>query len=100
MLARRVPEAAETKAWEQVVQSVSGPPIGGVFADTPDEKWLDATKYLFDSRRIQRSATFAEYALQDFTPGRPILLCAQLSPNESTASLNTIRRNICEYVTV
>ncbi len=60
-----------------VSSGLSGPPAGGLFAESLDEKWLDATKYLYDSRRIQRAATFSEYALQDFTPGRPILLCAQ-----------------------
>ena len=77
VLNRRLPTPDSTLPWEQVTASVSGPPPVGLFAETPDEKWLDATKYLFDSRRIQRSTIFSEYALQEFTPGRPILLCAQ-----------------------
>lgn len=76
VLNRRPPVAENSLPWEAVASTVIAPPLGGVFEESPDEKWLDATKYLFDSSRIQRSSTFSEYALQDFTPGRPILLCA------------------------
>lgn len=77
VLNRRLPVAEETMAWEAVASSVTAPPHSGLFEESPDDKWLEATKYLFDSRKIQRASIFSDYALQDFTPGRPILLCAQ-----------------------
>lgn len=63
---RKIPPAESTLPWEAVVESV---------ARASDLGWLDASPFLFDSRRIQRSTKFAQYALQDFTAGRPILLC-------------------------
>jgi len=68
VLNRSITPAEQTPPWERVVNHV---------ADAIDSQWLEASAYLFDSRRIQRSSVFADYALQDFTPGRPILLCAR-----------------------
>ncbi|MCC6511876.1 MAG: transglutaminase family protein [Pirellulaceae bacterium] len=77
VLYRKPPSAELTRPWEQVVAAIAGGPIGSAMPVYRDPAWLEATKFLYDSRRIQRSAAFADYALQDFTPGRPILLCAQ-----------------------
>ncbi|MFO1062638.1 MAG: transglutaminase family protein [Pirellulales bacterium] len=68
VLPRKVQEAKQSVPWESVVRTV---------ADGSDPNWLSTGAYLFDSRRILRSNEFEEYALQSFTPGRPILLCAQ-----------------------
>ncbi len=60
-------KAEETRPWESIVEAISS---------GTDPRWISAAPFQFDSRKIQRSDTFREYALMDFTPGRPILLCA------------------------
>ncbi|MEQ1826218.1 MAG: transglutaminase family protein [Pirellula sp.] len=76
VLTRKAPNADTTAAWEQVAAAITGR-----YNDSTrlpeDPNWLEAATYLFDSRLVHRSTTFADYALQDFTPGRPILLSAQ-----------------------
>jgi transglutaminase-like putative cysteine protease len=68
VLPRRWPAAVDTPAWETVA---------GLVASGADPQWLGCSPYLFDSRRVVRSRPMAEYALESFTPGRPVLLCAQ-----------------------
>lgn len=68
VLGRKLPAADATTPWEQVAHSV---------ASAQEKNWLDASPFLFDSRRILRAPAFAQYALQDFTPGRPILSAAK-----------------------
>ena len=51
-------------AWEDVYSSV---------VSQSDPRWLEATQFRFDSPRIQSLPEFATYALQSFTPRRPVL---------------------------
>jgi transglutaminase-like putative cysteine protease len=50
-------------AWEDVVQSLPG---------DQSEEGLDAYQYVFESPRIRKRAEFADYALESFTPRRPL----------------------------
>ena len=50
-------------AWEDVVQSLPG---------DQSEAGLDAYQYVFESSRIRKRAEFADYALESFTPRRPL----------------------------
>ncbi len=59
-LRRRTPD---TPPWEQAAIAVS--------TDHSREA-LDAYQYQFDSARIRTRPDYAEYALQSFTPGRPM----------------------------
>ncbi len=68
VLNRKLPAAEITPPWEEVAAGV---------ARAEDAKWLDATPYLYDSRRITRSQTFSTYVSQDFKPGRSILTAAK-----------------------
>lgn len=68
VIGRKIPRSESTSPWEQIAYSV---------AAAEDPQWLAASPYLFDSRRIVRTPEFANYALQDFTPGRPILAAAR-----------------------
>jgi transglutaminase-like putative cysteine protease len=59
--------AAESLAWEEVRALLENP---------PDDEARDAVQYIFDSPLTAFSADIASYALQSFTPGRPLLEAA------------------------
>jgi transglutaminase-like putative cysteine protease len=57
------PWPQQSPSWEEVVQAL------------PDDRspaGLEACQFLFESPRIRKREEFAEYALQSFTPGRPL----------------------------
>ncbi|MBX3440432.1 MAG: transglutaminase family protein [Planctomycetaceae bacterium] len=58
------PEPAETPAWELIRDHLTT-------YEQPDE--LDALQFTFDSPRVERGSSLAEYAHISFVPGRPIL---------------------------
>jgi transglutaminase-like putative cysteine protease len=60
-----IPES--TPPWEQVRDRLP---------QELDVEWLDAYQYVFDTRSASARPEFHRYALESFTPGRPILLAA------------------------
>lgn len=76
-----------TPPWEAVTQSLT---------DRSDPLWLDVCVYQFDSPRIARSTTFADYARLSFELGRPVLAAAL----DFTRRINTDFRYDTEATTV
>ena len=62
--AAKIPEAASSPPWEQVA---------ALFRDPVSPEVVEPYQFVFDSPQVRASFELAEYALQSFSPGIPLL---------------------------